>query len=179
MLKIVVPQARERQLIMYSMWKYGIDEKKKAKQLTKNPEKKNPGKMFGLFSVTTIDEAIHNFLKLIPKLKDYIFSAYCQWNAHAINRQNLCNNSVITIEDYQQNLEVIHSENPTSMAYSSNKTTVALFCICVEFLLDGVIQKGAVVFLSDDKDHDAQQVTAFEQRMLQIICNKIPHPILH
>ena len=87
--------------------------------------------------------------------------------------------AVITNEDYQQNLDVIHSENPTSMAYSSNKTTVALFPICVEFLLDGVIQKGAVVFLSDDKDHDAQQATGFEQRMFQIICNKIPHPILH
>ena len=60
---------------MYSMWKYGIDEKKKAKQLKKNPEKKNPGKVFRIFSVTeTIDEAINNFLKLIPKLKDHIVS---------------------------------------------------------------------------------------------------------
>ena len=91
MFKIVVPQAKEGQLIMYSMWKYGIDEKKKAKQLKKNLEKKNPGKVFRLFSVTeTIDEAINNFLKLIPKMKDHIFSAYCQWNAHVINRQNLC-----------------------------------------------------------------------------------------
>ena len=70
---------------------------------------------------------------MLPKLKDHIFTAYCQWSARAINRQNLDNNSIITIEDYQQNLEVVHQENLTSMAYSTNKTTVALFPICVEF----------------------------------------------
>ena len=36
-----------------------------------------------------------------------------------------------------------------------------------------------VVFLREDKNHDMQQVAAFESRMFEIISDKIPHPILH
>ena len=37
--------------------------------------------------------------------------------------------AIITIEDYHQNLEVVYSEQPTSMAYSSNKLTVTVYHI--------------------------------------------------
>ena len=107
-----------------------------------------------------------------------MYTAYCQWNAHSLNRLGLDDESVITIEDYQQNLENEYSENPTSFAYSSNKTTVALYPIVAEYKLDGVIHKGAIVFLSDDKIHDLQ-VSAFEQRMFEIRRSKIPRNIHH
>ena len=57
-----------------------------------------------------------------------------QWKAHEIERSNLVPGSIITIEDYQMNLEVCYREAPTSMAYSSHKTSVAMYPLCVEYL---------------------------------------------
>lgn len=67
------------------------------------------------------------------------------------------------IEDYQMNLEAIYSKNTTSMAYSSNKVTVALYPICIEYIReDGSLQKGAISFLTDDKIQDHQQICDLE-----------------
>ena len=178
-LKIDIPTEKKKQIITYSQWKYGFDQKKKDKQLKKNPNKKDAGKVFGLFNVTeTIEAAVENFLALLPKMRSHIYTAYCQWNAHAVNRVNLDGFSIITIEDYQQNLEIVLMENPTSTAYSTNKVTIALYPICVEYKIDNVLHKGAVVFLSDDKKHDLQQVASFEKRMFEIVRSLIPHPVL-
>ena len=87
--------------------------------------------------------------------------------------------SMITIEDYQQNMELEYSETPTGMAYSSNKFSVALYPICVEYKVQGVLKKGGIIFISDDKKHDMQQVKAFEKRMFEIARGKVPHPINH
>ena len=143
-------------------------------------EKKHPGKVFGLFQKTeTVQEVADCLISKIPKFKKHVFNSYSQWNAHSISRENLDEKSVITIEDYQQNMEVEYNENPTSMAYSSNKTSVALFPICVEYTVDGMLKKGGIVFISDDKKHDMQQVHAFEKRMFEIIRQNVPHPINH
>ena len=95
----------------------------------------------------------------------------------SVHRQGIDDESVITIEDYQQNLEIEYSENPTSMAYSSNKTTVALYPIVLEYKIDDAIYKSAIAFLSDDKLHDMQQVSEFEKRMFEILRSKIPNKI--
>ena len=74
------------------------------------------------------------------------------------------------------NLEAIYSENPTSMAYSSNKVTVAIYPICVEYIgEDGSLQKGAISFLTDDKIHDHQQIRDFEVHMFQRKVRKTNH----
>ena len=65
----------------------------------------------------------------MPKLKQHIYIANKQWNAHASARENLTTDSLITIEDYQRNIEVEYIEQPTSMAYSSNKLTVVVYPI--------------------------------------------------
>ena len=162
-LTIDIPTSKQKQLITYSLWQYGFDEEKKRKQLEKDPQKKNAGRVFGLFDVTeTISEAVKNFTNSLPKMKIHIYTAYSQWNAHAMSRDSLDDKSIITIEDYQQNLEVTHMENPTSMAYTTNKITMALFPVCVEYRVDGVLHKGAVVFLSDDKNHDLHTVNMTE-----------------
>ena len=64
-------------------------------------------------------------------------------------------------------------ETPTSMAYSSNKLSVAVYPICMEFKTteDGPVHKGAITFISDDKIHDHQQVKAFENRMFEMVRN--------
>ena len=59
-------------------------------------------------------------------------------------------------------------ENPTSTAYSTNKITLALYPICIEYKVDGVLHKGAVVFISDDKNHDVQLVAAFKDICLKM-----------
>ena len=82
-----------------------------------------------------------------------------QWQAYANAKSNLDNTSVITIEGYQQNLEVAYGEHPTSKVNSSNKLTVAIYPICSEYV-DYQLQlhKGGIVFISDDKKHDFQQI---------------------
>ena len=101
---------------------------------------------------------------MIPNLKRHIATSHRQWHAHDVLRNNLDFQSIITIGDYQQNLLVEYREAPTSMAYSSNKTSVASYPLCVEYLdSDGSLCKGGIVFLSDDKKHDHQQIEAFEE----------------
>ena len=88
----------------------------------------------------------------------HIYTAAKQWDAHNTASLSLDMFSIISIEDYQRNLEAIYSENPTSMGYSGNKVTTALYPICVEYLgEDGTLKKGAIAFLTDDKIHDHQQ----------------------
>ena len=87
-------------------------------------------------------------------LRKHIYTAHVQWDAHEKARSLLNDETVITIEDYQMNMEVVYRENPTSLAYSSNKTTVALYPICIEYKTsEGKISKGAITFISDDKEH--------------------------
>ena len=132
--EITLDDAVKDNPITYSQWTYYIDEKKKEKQLKKNPKKKSPGRTFGLVSKTvTIESAVRDLEQQLPKLKEHIYTAYSQWNAHKVNRIALDDSSVITVEDYQQNIEVEYIEKPTSLAYSTNKLAVALYPVCVEY----------------------------------------------
>ena len=85
---------------------------------------------------------------LIPQLAFHIYTAHKQWEGHNVARNNLDKDSIITIEDYQMNLEAVYSENPTSMVYAGNKVTVALYPICVEYIDDSDrLRKGAISFI--------------------------------
>ena len=76
------------------------------------------------------------------------------------------------------NMEVMYSEKPTSLAYSGNKLTVAMYPICIEFkAADGTIAKGAIIFLSEDKEHSHQQIQQFEHRMFEVVCEKLHRPL--
>ena len=137
--------------------KKGSEAKKKGKEIKAK-------KVFELFLITdTLENVVCTFLSSLPKLKIHIYTAHCQWNAHSSARNNLCQDSIITIEDYQRNIEVEYTEMLTSMVYSSNTITVAVYPICVEYKIDdnGPVRKGAITFISDDKVHDHQQVKAF------------------
>ena len=120
-------------------------------------------------------------MKSLPKLKNHIFTAHHQWSAHAAARDKLTIDSLITIEDYQRNIEVEYIETPTSMAYSSNKLSVAVYPICMEFKTteDGPVHKGAITFISDDKIHGHQQVKAFENRMFEMVRNDFGLNVTH
>ena len=51
---------------------------------------------------------------------------------------------MITVEDYQINIQVEFTENSTSLAYSTNKFSYALYPIFVEYLEDGIVKKSDV-----------------------------------
>ena len=79
------------------------------------------------------------------------------------------------------NMKVMYGENPTSLACSATKMTVAMYPICIEFKAgDGTIAKGAITFLSEDKEHSHPQIQQFEHRMfeimLEIIREKLHRP---
>ena len=80
-------------------------------------------------------------------------------------RENLTTDSLVTIEDYQRKIDVVYIEQPTSMANSSNKLTVAVQYAWKE---GGPVHKGAVTFISDDKTHDYEQFCAFEKRLFEM-----------
>ena len=120
--------------VAYSQWDYYVDEKKKAKQKAKKPDSEPTGRVFGLVNKSeSVMEVVSELFKQVPKLKQHIYTAHAQWNGHATHRHSLDNESIITIEDYQQNIEVEYIEKPTSLAYSTNKLTAALYPICVEY----------------------------------------------
>lgn len=91
---------------------------------------------------------------------------------------SLDESSVITIEDYQQNLEVVYIKNPNSMAYSSNKLTVAIYPTCIEYESEGSLKKGAIGFISDGKIHNYQQVWAFKIRAFEIILEQLSGDVI-
>ena len=78
------------------------------------------------------------------------------------------------------NMTVEYSEKPTSMAYSTNKHSVAMYPICVEYIDDqDQLAKGAITLLSDDTNHSNQQVQNFEKRAVEIIKEKLNRSFNH
>ena len=127
-----------------------------------------------------VKEALAMLENMCKQLRKHIYTAHMQWNVHVQARENLNYETFISIEDYQMNMEVMYSENPTSLAYSANKLTVAMCPICIEFkAADGTIAKGAITFLSEDKEHSHQQIQQFEHRMFEIVCEKLHRPLNH
>ena len=98
-------------------------------------------------------EALAMLENMCKQLRKHIYTAHMQWNAHVQAKENLYNETFISIGDYQMNMEVMYGENPTSLAYSANELTVAMYPICIEFkAADGTITKGAIKFLSEDRN---------------------------
>ena len=52
--------------------------------------------------------------------------------------------------------------------------TIGIFNpICVEYLEDDIMKKSAVSFISSDSKHDHEQIQKFEQRLFEIIHEKV------
>ena len=121
-----------------------------------------------------VKEALTMLENMCKQLRKHIYTAHMQWNVHVQARENLNYETFISTEDYQMNMKLMYSENPTSLAYSGNKLTVAMYPICTEFkAADRTIAKGAIAFLSEDKEHSHQQVQQFEHRMFEIVREKL------
>ena len=137
--------------------------------------------VYNLYPTTsTLEKTIETLNKMCKGLRQNIYTSHRQWNAHEQARKTLTKDTFITIGDYQMNMTVEYSENPTSMAYSTNKHSVALYLIGVEYIDDqDQLAKGAITFLSDDTNHCNQQVQNFEKRAVEIIKEKLNRSFNH
>ena len=130
--------------------------------------------IFALYPYTmSMKDTIDKLQQNLPAVRKHVYTPHCQWHAHKVYRENLDESSMITIEDFQMNVSPDLVEQPTSTAYSSNKVDFALYPVCIEYVENGELKKGAVVFLRSDKKRDHQQVQHFEERLLQIVREKI------
>ena len=177
-LDITYPPELGQKEVKFSTWESRKIKITKTNQKTKKVcsfEKS----VFSLYSQTIpLDQCIEQLKSMIPNLRLHIYTAHKQWKAHEILRSNLVPGSIITIEDYQMNLEVSYGEAPTSVSYSANKISVAMYPLCVEYLNDeGTLCKGGIVFLSEDKLHDHQQIEEFEKKAFEILSQHIPYQI--
>ena len=176
-LKLTLPDAVKKVNITFSQWR---SEKRVYQKEVKGKVVSIEKSVFNLYPETlTTEDALIKLTEMCKPLRKHIYTSHKQWDAHEKARQNLDLNTIISIEDYQMNMEVVYAENPTSLAFSTNKMTVAMYPICIEYLAeDGTIRKGAITFISADKDHCHQQIEQFEKRMFQIVREKLKRPIL-
>ena len=168
-LKIDIDETELTTQVNISQWK---SEKQSVKD--RKTGEMNEKYIFALYPETmSVKDAIVLLQELLPDVRKHVFTAHNQWNAHKIYREHLDESGIITIEDFQMNIEPEYLEAPTSLSYSTNKKSFALYPVCIEYVEDGELKKAAVSFISEDLKHDHQQVQRFEERLFQIVREKI------
>ena len=135
-------------------WNYCLSVANKKTEIKNKQGRWVEKNVFALYpEEMTLEMAIESLKTSLPNLCKHIYTANYQWHACSTLQNHLNKSSVITVEDYQINIEVEFTENPTSLAYSTNKLLYALYLICVEYLEGGIVKKSAVSFISSDKKH--------------------------
>ena len=107
--------------------------------------------IFTLFlDVMTVDDAIKSLEKMAVMMKTHILVAYKQWefNRNIITKLTPLD-SLVTVEDYQQNAEIALDESPTETNFGKNKIQLAIYPIHCAFKLtqDGPVQYAAITFI--------------------------------
>ena len=148
-------------LVVFTQWKKGPSGRAAIK-LTIN----------SLFQVSmSISHAMEALEEQAAVLKRHIFVAYNQWRAKKLAEENLCCDTLMLVEDYQQNLTVELAETTTSTVFGANVVNIAEFPAVVFYRQDEAfpVQKACITFFSDDLSHDHQQVQTFERRIVEIV----------
>ena len=131
----------------------------------------NVKEVYSLFPVNvTMKEGVKMFEAFFPKIKAHVFVATHQYEALRLRSESLQVGDLLTIEDYTMNIDVDYSETTTSSHYSANVVSFAGYPIAVRFRNPSTrtLAKGAILFISEDKKHDYEQVERFEKRALEI-----------
>jgi hypothetical protein len=133
---------------------------------------------FNLWRVnSTLEQLVKEIENQTQKIKEHIYTASCMWDTYQKDCNSLCPEiDVLTVEDYQMNVEVTHTEMTTSMVFGGNTTNVACYPIGVKFRRPTSgdvaetppLETGCIVFLSSDLKHDHSQVSDFEKKMFDI-----------
>ena len=136
-------------------------------------------KKYGLWRVTkSVEELARELTADVAAMKRHVFTAAICWKALSEDLRHLRPGmDVLTYEDFQRNLELSFAEMPTSMGFSANGISLALYPIGVKFkrpspvadvpVADVPIENGAIVFLSPDLRHDSQQIERFEAKYVE------------
>ena len=100
-----VPNAMKQKEIRFSWWESRMvlvtKRDKENKVVSSNK------RVFSLYPFTeTLENPIPRLKKMLPNLKRHIATSHRQWEARDILRNNMDLSTVISIEDYQMNLEV-------------------------------------------------------------------------
>ena len=107
--------------------------------------------IFTLFLDTVpVSDAISSLKKMATFMKTHIYVAYSQWEFNrSMSTKLTAINSILTVEDYQQNAEVMLDESPTETNFGKNKIQLAIYPIHSAFRLtnDGPIQYSAITFI--------------------------------
>ena len=125
-----------------------------------------------LFQVSmSVSTAMETLQEQSLALKRHIFVAYNQWRAKKLAEENLRCDTLLVVEDYQQNLTVELAETTTSTVFGANVVNIAEFPAVVFYRQEEAepVQKACITFFSDDLNHDHQQVQAFERRIVEIV----------
>ena len=149
--------------VSFLQWK-----KSHSSKLDRNGQ---PKEVFSLFPVVvSLDEAVKMLEAFFPRMKIHVFVATHQYEALRLRSESLGLGDLLTIEDYTMNIDILYSESTTSSHYSANTISYAGYPIAVRFRDPSTMEpaKAAILFISDDKKHDYEQVEKFERRAMEI-----------
>ena len=172
-LEVSLPENRAV-TVHFLQWQKGMSSKCDAKG--------NPREITSLFPVNLdLDSAVDKFKNFFPHLKVHVFVASQQYEALRLRSSSLKIGDLLTIEDYTMNFEIQYVQTTTSSHYTANQVTFAGYPIAVRYVDPYKLElaKGAIVFISEDKSHDFQQVEKFEERALKICEEKCGQKFFH
>ena len=159
----VVPDNLKSEMVTLSMWDNRLCPVRRKS-------------IHALFPFTmSVQELAERFDKQLPDLASHIYRAGRQWEACKSNSQNLIPlKEILTVEDYQMNLEIIHVEATTSSFFGGNVLQIACYPVMIKFKLEenGLTLKGGLFFITEDNKHDYHQVEKFESRIFDFMQEK-------
>ena len=133
-------------------------------------------KKFGLWRKSmTVEELAEDLAADVIRMKRHVYTASRIWESCSQDLQRLRPGlDVVTIEDFQKNLEICHAEIPTSMGFSANSIAIAMYPVAVKFRRilqnqESKFESAWVIFVSPDLRHDNQQIAVMERRRRRVI----------
>ena len=161
-LSVDLPENRDTS-VHFLQWQKGLSSKCDAKG--------NAREITSLFPVTLdLDSAVKKLKSFFPQMKIHVFVASQQYEALRLRSTSLKAGDLLTIEDYTMNFDIQYMETTTSSHYTANTVTFAGYPVAVRYFdpIKQELSKGAIIFISEDKLHDYQQVERMEKRTVEI-----------
>ena len=142
-----VPAGREKETVSFSLWT--------SKEL-------DGRRQFNLFEVTkTLEELSKELANDVVGMIYHVFSAAVAWAKLRKDVEELRPGiDLLTMEDYQRNVEIFHAEAPTSLGYSANSIAIAMYPIAIRYRerVGEEAKTAMLILVSDDLQHGHQQV---------------------
>ena len=165
-LEVSLPENQNTSVrVHFLQWQKGMSSKCDARG--------NAREITSLFPVTLdLDAAVDKLKSFFPQMKVHVFVASQQYEALRLRTLSLKETDLLTIEDYTMNFEIQYMETTTSSHYTANTVTFTRYPVAVRFFdrssSKQEVATGAIIFISEDKQHDFEQVEKFEARVIEI-----------